>query len=309
MESDIQGAMESIKWENYENRLVQFYLAIAQAEWSLYVGKEVFDDFPHNLPSQIQEVLPQIEAECKKMTSLEQYRKLWPKIEQRFATTNILKPFLALHKCLWKLGVPGIDNVSFERALHNQTLVMLFAHLDAFMGDSLRTVCKVCPQQLERDKQIPWKAVIKCGSWEKLIDRLIDEYVYKIGMQSSIAERVELIFPKELGIKLDHSLNTRGLLLYLRIMGAARDIIVHNGGIVNQTFIEKTGGGGLTIGLPFRISLKELKMTAQAVRSVASELFVEISKKFFDVPEVRLQEYMWYKVRGSKSEKKSKDGR
>ena len=171
-----------------------------------------------------------------------------------------------------------IDTIDFERLLYSQSLVMAFAHIDAFMGDSLRTIYQVCPQALSSNKKVDIADILSCGTWQNLIDSLIERYVFEIGWKS-VAKRVEFLRDK-LGIIIDYPESA------LELLGRAeeiRNITLHNGGRVSDEYLARTQETNVSVGDLVPITYEYVSEVSSEAMFLAGELFVGIAKKFFGV--------------------------
>ena len=86
-------------------------------------------------------------------------------------------PMLHLYALLVKEGrSPNAFN--FRSALFRQQLVMVIAHLEAFLGDSIRAICAAEPRVLEStQKQITWSAALAYADRAALLAGLADSFV------------------------------------------------------------------------------------------------------------------------------------
>lgn len=169
-----------------------------------------------------------------------------------------------------------VKEIDFGRIVNSQTLVMLFAHLDAFMGDSLRTICRVRPEVLKSGKTMQWSDIVACGTWEKLIEQLIEEYVFAFGLKP-IGERVQ-------GLKDRIGLEFTVAEASLRLLQDAEDIrhiVMHNGGNVSQDYLNRSHRGDVALGQLVPVSLEFVREVRRQVDGIGFALFEAIGKKFF----------------------------
>lgn len=174
-----------------------------------------------------------------------------------------------------------LAEVDFDRLCCCEGLVMLWAHLDAFMDDSLRAVCRAHPEVMKGGGKVDWDTVVESGGWEELLDRLSERYVLEFGRQS-LSKRMEF-FKERLGIEIE--------CLDLKLLEEAeraKHAVAHNGGRVTRGYIRRTGRNELKVGDFVPVSLEYLDRVVWATRMLVGDLFVSVSKKFFDLADSQL---------------------
>jgi hypothetical protein len=176
---------------------------------------------------------------------------------------------------LGKLGLSP-ESLDFEGPLWSQQLVMVIAHLDAFVGDSVRAVCRARPDVLRRKKQVQWETVIACGNWDAVIGRLAEDFVYELSWKG-LSERLEEI-KKHFGLAFDPS-NVD--MEELERAEQARHLIMHNAGRVTPEYLTRTGRTDVHPGAALAIGQAEVERVAEAAAFVGDEFFRAISTKFF----------------------------
>lgn len=174
-------------------------------------------------------------------------------------------------------------NVDLIPLIYAQQLVITIAHLDAFMGDSLRTICRSEPRLLRRSKQISWERVLEAGAWDPLIDSLVEEYAYELGWMS-IAERVSY-FRDDVGVTIKIPQEDLTLLTEAEQL---RHLVVHNGGRTNREFVRRTGRVDVPIGQVVPITREHVGKVSSATLLVCSDVFVGVATKFFGANESTL---------------------
>ena len=258
-------------------------LVIQQTRIVTLVAKEALKEFPSkaalpsnlykkfqiNLRQFLKNILEMIKKSEEKSLSFETEKT---KTDELFAS--------------WIIGAAAsfeLEN-SFEWDLESlicaQELVMLFAHLEAFMADSLRTICYARPDVLKGNKMIDWNTILSCGGWDELLDHLIERYVYEIGWES-IQKRVNLLNQK-FGLKIKFPETELKL---IEEAEQIRHILVHNGGRINKKFITMTGRDDLVIDEPIKVKPKYVHQISIAMLALTSEIFRNVSEKFFGIKE------------------------
>jgi hypothetical protein len=247
---------------------------LTEAVSEIGVGVEA-EERARMLDQELSRVEAEIEAESKKgkvkTTSAE--------LDQMDTEGRIFVHVLFMFIALSLLDISPHD-LDFNRLLCSQQLVMVLAHLDAFMADSLRAICRVRPEVLMSEKKLEWSTLISCGGWDELLAHLIEQYVFEFGWRS-IYKRVQFL-KEQLGLVIDFPESDIELLEEAENI---RNIIVHNGGRVSQEYIARTGRDDLRIGDFVPVTLEYVDEVSMAASTLAGELFVEVSRKFFGIEE------------------------
>jgi hypothetical protein len=158
-----------------------------------------------------------------------------------------------------------------------QELVILLAHVDAFISDSIRAMCKAKPIILISDKKISWRDVIETGNWDDLISYLTEEYSYDLGW-NSISDRISYISERH-GLKISLSEPIRRLSEAEQL----RHLIIHNGGRVSQEYLKKTGKTDVDLGELITITHDYTKQVAEDALLLLNNIFLSVSEKFFGI--------------------------
>lgn len=276
-----------MRWQIYRDMYHTYNLSVSQTRVLTILAEEVVKEFPKRLPEHLRGPLRRNLEELGrafKAVRTSQIRgepapeRVEIKLEdldQGEYRDDLLFSVLTMYGALAELGASSPD-VDFERLLYSQELVMLLAHLDAFMADSLRVICEVRPEVLRSSKQMGWDTILSLGGWYELLDYLIEEYVYEFGWKS-FPKRVEFL-RERLGLSIECPECDLELLEKAENI---RHIVVHNGGRVSQEYIARTGRNDLVIGESVPVTLEYVDDVAAATRLLASDLFLGVSKKFF----------------------------
>jgi hypothetical protein len=183
-------------------------------------------------------------------------------------------------------------NKIFESAIINQSLVMTFAYLEAFMVDSIRIICLRDPRILMNTKKkkskekeedssdsdgpkMKWSEIIKAENWDNLIGNIVEKHCFKFGMER-IDEKFEYF--SDHGINIELSGDEKNLISkYAEI----RHIIVHNGAKVSQKYLDKAKRTDVKIGDIIVTTRDEVEEMFDLARLIGAKLFEEIAWKFF----------------------------
>ena len=263
--------------QSYQQIYVHYIESATQTMLFADSAMKVFEDFPNKLPREIIQPLIDNVNDIANITKIiRDGGKIPPpyKMDSSFSTEVIIN--LAMGRLPFIRNPPSVST-DFDRLLCLQTLVMIIAHLDAFISDSFRTIYQVCPKALKGgDKQIDVSTIMSCGTWENLIDFLIEHNILKFGMKS-LTERMERL--GKLGLEIKPGAN----MLLLEQAAEIRHIIVHNGGKVNQKYISKTKQQNITVGEPVPITYEYVRKVSSHSHTLVFRIYDAINRKFFNV--------------------------
>lgn len=264
-------------WKEYLEIHNSFLFSVSQTRLTTFVATKSLKDFPKHLPpnlrSPLQKDVVKMEREVGKLKEASG-RRVTINTE-----SDIFLDALFMVLASSKTGMRA-KQVNFERLLHYQELVMVIAHVDAFMGDTLRIICRMRPKILGGDRKIDWSAIIASGGWSKLLERMTEQYVLEFGWKM-IRSRVEFLRGGQLDLKLKYL--KRDILYLLEEAEHTRNIIVHNGGKASQAYITKTRRNDLIVGDFVPIERQYLNAVHGAALLLVENIFTEVSKKFFGV--------------------------
>ncbi len=287
-------------WENYRRLYFNYLIESGQIHIFTLISGYMLKDFPKKLPEELGKPLKIGLKEAH--DNLEKFlttkgrtkntsRMLFSnkdEIQSKLISSTF---FLIVAKMMADIS-QNADNKfqvsevqsGFERLSNYQALIMVFAHLDAFMADTLRVICKVRPEILKRDKKIDWATVLEFGGKDDLVNYLIERYVYEFDWLS-LPNRVQF-FRNQIGLDINISKTSIDL---LKSAEEIRHILVHNGGRVSQEYVNRTGCGDIMVGDIISVPFEYVERVIVAARGLAGDVFVSVSKKFFQIGEKRLQ--------------------
>ncbi len=183
----------------------------------------------------------------------------------------ILDPDLFTNK-----NIKKILTEDFRNAIYSRQLIMIIAHLEAFIIDSVKIICKACPQKLMRNNKIEYKKILSENiNKQELIEILTDDLIEKLGCNVSIKKSVEIL---EKEFKIDVS-NKKQLL----VLGEAEEIrhlYIHKGGKIDRKFTEKINRD-LKKGKKYQIKKDDLKEYYNQSIFLGTEIFDKISNQKF----------------------------
>jgi hypothetical protein len=283
-------------WEDYRATYVAFDTGICQTEIIVTAADTILDDFPENLPAKWKEDIDvgldsyydMVEEALDKIDDggiikLRPTKDLKSQFERD--SSGLLKPLIDVYTKLSVMEYP-LDEISFSKRAYYQQLVMIFSHLDSFIADSLRTICKVKPEVLKSRKKIDWDTVINADSLEEVKEEIVEKFVYQFGWEK-VVDRVEKM-EQDFGLDIPISQNSLDV---VEIAESGRNLVTHDGGKINQEYIDlikRITGIQIdqaAIGQSMNISKEEVHRYSESVRMIGGAIYAAISKKYFDKKE------------------------
>jgi hypothetical protein len=244
-------------------------IAIRQAYMAALVASEVLEDFPRRLPDAIRTRVNTIAQQLANLLLVVQPMGTKVEIDDPFAA-SILD--FGIHTALHSSSL----HINFAPLLFSQCLVTMLAHLDGFLGESLKAACRVEPRLLRRGKQMTWERVLDAGSWDALMTRMTEEYGFEFGWKS-VSDRLDHL-RLELGISVETPPEE---VAALEDAYQVRHILVHSGGRVSQEFLTRTQRTDVALGHLFTITADYAEATSNLIARVCGDIFVGIARKFF----------------------------
>lgn len=270
----------------YRSRYFDFLRAVQSTRAISLVASEALKDFPAGLPAKSRKnVVAFMRDVGGALTSVLEQKKNAPDeiaggVEARKTVTVKQRGTLATVAVqlfmTQTLSGRNPRDLDFPYRLRAQELVMLLAHFDAFMSDSLRAICLREPNTLKRSKTLAWEDIIRSGSWEALMRRLVDDHVYAFGWGSAREKLTAL--ERECGLKIEAN---EPDLVKIDEAEQIRHLVVHNNCRVSHEYIRRTRRTTPRIGKSVQIPPRLVEETASAVTVVASSIFTATAAKFF----------------------------
>jgi hypothetical protein len=280
-----------MEFNEYRQVYLNFELATSQTRLISLAAGETLQDFPKNLPEKTQDILYHLITKFSNILGGIVDKNSEPREtdlanaaadNKANSDTPFFQPVLQIILANF-YSDREVMRINVDNLLYAQELIMLFAHLDAFMSDSIRTMCRKEPRLLYRDKKMSWKAILESGDWENVVEKMIEEYSYDFGWKS-IKERVRFL-QSEHGLFIETPPNE---LDDLDNAEKIRHIVIHNGSRVSQEYLERTKRTDVRIGEIIPISPDYLKSVNGKVRMLGSDLFISIAKKIFQISDENL---------------------
>lgn len=288
-------------WETYRHRFMEVGIATHKSTLIAHTGVKILEDFPDGLPEPYHEAFTTLSLRVMRATAklLEEAddpdgNEFDEELREAFDADEIEKHLAERDEPegmavqvgddairLMMLGImrggdPDSLELEFDRALASQSFVMILAHLDAFLADSVRAICSQEMRPLRSEKKISWDEVLDAGNWDSLVRRLIEKRVYDFGW-NTLSDRLQTM-RDEFGLALEEASSVASS---LEEASNVRHVIVHNGGRTSQEFLSRTGRDDLVVGEQVPLTLDDVAETAAEVRVVCSDVFFEVSEIFY----------------------------
>jgi len=151
--------------------------------------------------------------------------------------------------------------INFEQIFSSQKLVMLFAHLDAYLSDSLDIICK---------------KEIKVSNLKSMQEQMVENFVTLFD-RGSIKTRLHSL-KRNLKIKLD--IETE-ILEKVYFAEQVRHIYIHNAGKIDRRFIKYTKRKNLKEGEIFSLSKEFVNEIHEIIKNLVDEIHKQIRERFF----------------------------
>lgn len=266
--------------DNYYERYLGYLQAEAETSLATVAAEQLLTNFPHQLSepqrSRIKETLASLPYIVPRKSSVESsadndekhhadvYDEDLPYIWPLFLERLVLR---------WSGREVPTD---YTMLVYPQYLAMTIAHLEAFVGDSLQTICRVRPEILKCNRSISWKAVVESPDRDALLQALTEAYCYELG-QKSICLKLEYLREKH-GVSGEYSSADLELIEEAELL---RNLILHNGSRVSLEYLRRTKQSGLRVGERVQVSLPFAQDLGEAAMRLAGNLYIAVSSKFF----------------------------
>jgi len=155
-------------------------------------------------------------------------------------------------------------------------LLYLVAIYESYLVDIVREILLTYPDALKSGRQFSAETIIKLGEQKQIISYLAEKEVGKLPYKS---------FPDVVnyfGKKFNINLNASGVLVenIVEIL-TTRNIHVHNGGIVNQLYLELVRGSTLKVEAYKSITRKYLRDSIGSISTLVEFIHTEVQRKYF----------------------------
>ena len=224
-----------------EEAYYEFLFSASRAVLLYHYSSLLFEKFPEKLPdehkewwfSSIAELVTRLQSHVDSgsdsipASPLErgdsfQFRYLSYLIQAGFLLTEFGK----------RSGFP--EKVDFPSASAEQALIVSFACFDGYIASCVRIILASRPRKLCSQKQATWEDIINHGSWDRLIESMIDKRVVEFGHLNIRAKLARL--RKEFNLDISFNDTVIDLIEYYEEL---RNSLVHNGGLVTPKQMQR----------------------------------------------------------------------
>ena len=284
---------EKYNWKNYVQKYISFVMGISNTRLTCTVASRVLKDLPAHFPD---EVIAEFENASEQLKK--QVRRLFEPEKTKYPAkvtvghdsetaqtgSELLIPRLLSKAAEEKLGTSEQAN-SVPDMLHSQQLIMLFAYIEAFFGDTLRSICKINPDVLKRKKQIEWETALSFNDIGELRNHITDLFVFEFN-QPSVISKIENL-NSYFKLKIDISDSTKKILGDCECL---RNVLIHDGGTVGVEYIKRTRKEDVNIGDKLKVTPYQTHQLYFEMLRIGLELFKAVSLKFFRVEEREIKD-------------------
>jgi hypothetical protein len=123
-------------------------------------------------------------------------------------------------------AIPNSYSVYRTQVAHG-TFVLGYSYAEAFLADLIREVYIACPMALPREKELKFRDILECSTYDDVLDCMIDKEVLAV-MYNSMENIIEY-FQEKLGLQWPSS--ATDTIIEANLL---RNCIVHNNGVVDS---------------------------------------------------------------------------
>ena len=164
----------------------------------------------------------------------------------------------------------------YPNLLTEMALIYRIALFDALVPDVIRAVLSFVPQILKtKDKSVTYEELLELHEANSIVDTLIEREVGKVTRQS-VEGQAKWIEGK-LGIRY---IQTEPELATLVEVNARRNILVHNGGVVNAEYLFAVPATALTSGERVAVDREYWESANKLLKFLALNFWMSVSNKF-----------------------------
>jgi hypothetical protein len=164
---------------------------------------------------------------------------------------------------------------SYPGLLYRMAFIYLVALFDAFLADVFQLVLVARPQALRSKKQLTYEKILEFSSHEDLVRYLVQRELHELAYQS-IRDQFSY-YESRFNVSLAKSGVPIEVLTEIR---AARNVLVHNNGIVNHIYLELVHEAKYNLNDQLVISLEYWKQAEESLKTVAAHVHGSLRDKF-----------------------------
>jgi hypothetical protein len=274
-----------MEFSSFKRQLLDATSRLQEIQIVAAVAGSVLSDFPNNLPdtmrSQLLRTMEEFAESCRRTFETRATHTGASKtgrVDVHIDDDSIASPVLAMYFANHARGSLKPD---FSTILFVQCLVTALAQVDGFLNDCVRAACRQDSRLLRRNKQLRWEEIIEAGSWENLLEQMIDNLSFEFGWKD-IAGRIQFL-DREFGLSIevdDKSIGT------LDAAYQVRNVMVHNGGRVSAEYLRRTRRRDVTVGEALILTEAFTREAVLASEVMCVHAFLATAIKFFDRSEI-----------------------
>ena len=282
-----------MKWDDYHRRYRVFAVAMQETNLVALVASKALANFPANLPTEWRPaIVSTLRAVGSALGEAVQLVKEGAESGEKSAQGDgpkavegidtgphrdvAMASFLLLfHRFLAGEGVRH----DLSGAAYSQQLTMSFAHLSAFIADSVRAICYARPDVLRGvDRKLEWKAIIDAGDWSTVLGRMVEDFVYKFGWDSIRTCVLEM--RKRFGLTIDVP---DELLTRIEDAELLRNVLIHDGGRVNVEYLRRSGRTDVRVGELLPVEARVADQLSHDMMLLAVQILFDVSEVHFGI--------------------------
>lgn len=279
--------------EEYEATIIEHRGYLFRMKLYVENSRKLFKDFPNNIDiisreqwkKQLKEIESLLSSSIEDKYSIETSEKFDSMSSE---SLGILMLFASkVYRGVKKYSFDDVLN--FNEIIYHQALVMNYARIDAFFNDSIKCICEKQPSIMLRsiegtskknqevnERKIDLKEIIKLGSYEKIIDYISDDFIYKLGLKS-IKDRISY-----LNDKLGFNISKEEVDLQFIYEGEQyRHCIVHRGGVIDNKLADTLKKEGIEPSTKLELDIEYLRNIFIESEALINCISDEIKEKFF----------------------------
>lgn len=270
-----------MEWNEFYERYQAFVGAIRQADLVAIVAAKALTDFPNEIPAEWKKGLDEAIAQLR--NALDRVIDDTGKGAGRAKSGKGKSGKIAVadddfvHSTIKLLITTLKKPANFAEIAHSQQMVMAFAHMSAFIADSVRAICLRCPSVLKSSqRQVDWQTLIECGDWNTVVSHLIEDYVFRFGWDS-VSKTVQAMREK-LGLELKIP---EDCLKRVEDAELVRNLIVHNGGRVSKEYLKRSKRTDVEVGQVIPVEKPMISQVRADLLLIASDILLDVSEIHF----------------------------
>ena len=159
------------------------------------------------------------------------------------------------------------------------SFLYIISAFEVFLKDSINLLIRFDPEYLKRsEKKLSFSEVFNFNEYDELTNFIADKIVYDLGFKS-ISEQIKFL-NKEIKINLSFK-NGNGMIANRRYINlesitenfSTRNILLHNGGIVNKRYLDANSSSSFEIGEKRKLSKDYLFNTWGDIKHYGEAIF------------------------------------